>query len=52
MTALLVSKYDIYFAPGEDGSRLHEGTLDCFAQMAGKLELVFRVRSDGDGDEQ
>ena len=44
ITTLLVQKYDIGFADGDDGTQLHEETLDCFATSPGKLHLVFRPR--------
>ena len=40
-TALLVSKYDIAFAPGEDGTRVLKEMKDQFTAVPGKLELVF-----------
>ena len=41
VTALLVSNYDINFAPGEDGTRVCEDMKDQFTAAPGKLELVF-----------
>ena len=44
VTALLVSKYDVCFAPGEDGRSVEEDTLDQFTASPGELRVVFRVR--------
>ena len=44
VTALLVSKYDITFAPGEDGIRCWRDMKDQFTAAPGKLELVFIPR--------
>ena len=44
VTALLVSKYDITFAPGEDGTRCWRDMKDQFTAAPGKLELVFTPR--------
>ncbi|KAL9122404.1 MAG: hypothetical protein Q9187_001041 [Circinaria calcarea] len=41
VTALLVSKYDITFAPGEDGIRVWKDMKDQFTAAPGKLELIF-----------
>ena len=41
VTALLISKYDIKFAPGEDGVRVWKDMKDQFTAAPGKLELVF-----------
>jgi len=46
MTALLVSKYDITFAPGEDGTRCWRDMKDQDTAAPGKLELVFTPRQD------
>lgn len=40
-TALLVSKYDITLAPGEDGCRVLNDMKDQFTAVPGTLELVF-----------
>ncbi|CAI6336558.1 unnamed protein product [Periconia digitata] len=40
-TALLVSKYRISFAPGEDGTRVCRDMKDQFTAVPGKLKLVF-----------
>jgi len=44
VTALLVSKYDIAFAPGEAGIRVWKNMKDQFTAAPGKLELVFHAR--------
>ena len=44
VAALLVSKYDINFAPGEDGTRCWREMKDQFTAAPGKLELVFTRR--------
>ncbi len=44
VTALLVAKFEVGFAPGDDGTELIENTRDAFASAPGKLELVFRAR--------
>ena len=46
--ALLVARYDIAFAPGEDGTRVWRDMKDQFTAAPGKLELVFRPRMEGD----
>lgn len=45
LTTLLFDKYDVRLADGDDGTRLHRDTLDCFATSVGKLELEFRKRT-------
>lgn len=42
-TALLVSKYDVEFAPGEEGRNLMK-IKDTFTAAPGHLKLVFRDR--------
>ena len=44
VTALLASKYDISFPPGEDGRSVEEDTLDQFTSNPGELRVVFRAR--------
>ena len=44
MTALLVSRFDIMFAPGEDGTALFRDMKDAFTAAPGDLRLVFRRR--------
>ena len=44
VAALLVAKFEISFAPGDDGTELVEDCRDAFASAPGKLELVFRAR--------
>ena len=44
VAALLVSKYDISFAPGEDETRCWRDMKDQFTAAPGKLELVFTRR--------
>ena len=47
MTALLASKYDVSFPPGEDGSSVVEGTLDQFTANPGELRLCFGIGEKG-----
>ncbi|KAH9900473.1 cytochrome P450 [Xylariomycetidae sp. FL2044] len=52
LAVLLLDNFDITFAPGEDGTMLHQKTLDCFSTIPGPLSLKFskrqpRVRSSG-----
>ena len=42
MTALVVSKFDFRFPPGDDGGSVIEDMKDTFSLSPGKLELVFR----------
>lgn len=44
MTALLVHKYDVRFAPNEDGSRLMKEDQDAFTLFIKELNLVFTER--------
>ena len=44
VTALLLSKYDIAFAQGEDGSSCWRDMKDQFTAAPGKLELLFTSR--------
>ena len=44
VAALLVAKFDVEFAPGDDGTELVEDCRDAFASAPGKLGLVFRAR--------
>ena len=44
VTALLASKYDVSFPPGEDGRSVEENTLDQFTANPGQLRVVFRAR--------
>ena len=46
VTALLVSKYDVSFPPGEDGRSVEEDTLDHFTSNPGELKVVFRARNN------
>ncbi|KAF2649441.1 putative benzoate 4-monooxygenase cytochrome P450 [Lophiostoma macrostomum CBS 122681] len=41
VTALLVTRYEIAFAPGEDGTRVWKEMKDQFTAVPGKLDLVF-----------
>lgn len=41
VTAALVSKYDITFAPNEDGTSVWKDMRDQFTAVPGKLELLF-----------
>ncbi len=45
VTALLASKYDVSFPPGEDGRSVEEDALDEFTSNPGGLRVVFRVRT-------
>jgi hypothetical protein len=38
---LLVLNYKISFAPGEDGKKFYEKTVDMFTMALGELKLVF-----------
>lgn len=42
LTASLLLKYDVSFAPGEDGTRLLTQTKDHFTLGLGKLDLIFK----------
>ena len=42
--ALLLSRYDVRFAPGEDGLQVERDMKDAFTAEAGRLELVFEAR--------
>ena len=44
VTALLVSKYDVTFPPGEDGSSVERDTLDQFISDPGELRVIFKLR--------
>ena len=44
VTALLASKYDVSFPPGEDGRSVEENTLDQFTANPGESRVVFRAR--------
>lgn len=44
--AMLVSRYEIAFAPGEDGVGVWRDMKDNFTAAPGKLELVFNLRQD------
>ena len=41
LTAQLLLKFDIAFAPGEDGTRIRTMTKDHFTTVPGSLDLVF-----------
>jgi len=49
VTALLVQKYRIRFAPGEDGRRMERDLRDQFTAAPGELRLSFEVRSGKGG---
>ncbi|KAI9702665.1 MAG: hypothetical protein M1820_006049 [Bogoriella megaspora] len=49
--ALLVLKYDIGFAPGEDGTRVIADMKDNFTAVPGKLDLVFSLKEESHHDE-
>ncbi|KAL8791205.1 MAG: hypothetical protein Q9213_000162 [Squamulea squamosa] len=42
---MLITTFDICFAPGEDGSRVERDTKDQFTANPGQLKLSFRRRS-------
>lgn len=44
VTALLVIKYDVSFAEGEDGKFVDGDLMDQFTATPGRLRLVFRER--------
>lgn len=44
VVALLASKYDFSFAPGEDGSAVEADMVDQFTGNPGQLKLVFQKR--------
>lgn len=46
VTALLVHKYDVCLAPGEDGSDLLNNSLDAFTLFTKDLKLVFSKRAE------
>lgn len=45
LTAQLLLKYDVAFAPGEDGTRILNQTKDHFTITIGQLDLVFTTAS-------
>ena len=42
--AAVVTRFDVGFAPGEDGTRMFAETVDYFTSTPGPLRLVFRER--------
>lgn len=52
VVALLASKYDVMYAPGEDGRAVERDMVDQFTASPGQLRLVFkdRVPPDEAGD--
>ena len=44
VTAILVHRFDVAFAPGETGERIFEEMHDTFTAAPGPLRLVFRER--------
>ena len=48
MVALLASKYDFNYAPGEDGRAVERDMVDQFTAAPGQLRLVFRHRENFD----
>ena len=44
VVALLVSKYQIKLAPGEDGTKVTEQMKDRFTALPGPLSLTFEAR--------
>lgn len=45
IVAQIVNQFEVSFAPGEDGSRLVNETIDHFTMGLEPLQLVFRRRS-------
>ena len=45
VVALLASKYDICYAPGEDGRAVERDMVDQFTASPGQLRLVFQTRA-------
>lgn len=43
-TVLLLDKFDVTFASGEDGTKLFKESKDCFSWVPGPLKLVFEER--------
>ena len=43
--SLLITRFDISFPPGDDGSSLITGTKDTFTIRLGELNLVFAERA-------
>jgi hypothetical protein len=43
-TVLLLDKFDVKFAAGEDGTKLFRESKDCFSWVPGPLKLVFEER--------
>ena len=43
---LLVSRFDVRLAPGEDGTRLLEKSRDAFTMRLEELSLVFEERKE------
>ena len=48
VVALLASKYDFDYAPGEDGTAVERDMVDQFTASPGELRLVFRKRASSD----
>jgi len=46
IVALLVLKYNVVFAPGDDGKEVEKAMKDQFAAVPGSLQLVFLRRTD------
>ena len=46
LIALIISKHQVAFAPGEDGERVWRDMKDEFTAVPGRLELVFRSLGD------
>jgi cytochrome P450 len=44
VTATIISKFDVTFAPGEDGSKLINESKDCFTIVMQPLMLKFTPR--------
>ena len=52
VVGLLITRFDVSLAPGEDGTDLLYGSKDTFTIRLGDLMLVFRERGVGKGGEK
>lgn len=44
LMAVLISRYHIEFAPGDDGTRVIHNCRDNFTMDPGRLDLIFKLR--------
>lgn len=51
VVSLLITRFDVSLAPGEDGSTLLNDTKDTFTVQLGALQLVFVERERSRGSE-